>query len=104
MRLINYCRFNRITWGYIDSTRPRGVIAAGMENGELALWDPAKILSGARYAHIIVSLSLCSFALSSADSLILRNTQHTGPIRALDFNPIQTSLLSSGGIGGEVLF
>ncbi|KAJ3805552.1 hypothetical protein F5876DRAFT_51675 [Lentinula aff. lateritia] len=79
-------RFNRITWGFVDSTRPRGVIAAGMENGELALWDPSKILTGA----------------SSSESLILRNNHHTGPVRALDFNPIQTSLLSSGGIGGEV--
>ncbi|KAF8828347.1 hypothetical protein HHX47_DHR4000810 [Lentinula edodes] len=79
-------RFNRITWGFVDSTRPRGVIAAGMENGELALWDPSKILAGA----------------SSSESLILRNNHHTGPVRALDFNPIQTSLLSSGGIGGEV--
>lgn len=42
-------RFNRITWGFVDSTRPRGVIAAGMENGELALWDPSKILAGAGY-------------------------------------------------------
>ncbi|KAJ4467081.1 hypothetical protein J3R30DRAFT_3718374 [Lentinula aciculospora] len=79
-------RFNRITWGFVDSTRSRGVIAAGMENGELALWDPTKILAGA----------------SSSDSLILRNNHHSGPVRALDFNPIQTSLLSSGGIGGEV--
>ncbi|KAJ3833480.1 hypothetical protein F5878DRAFT_728797 [Lentinula raphanica] len=79
-------RFNRITWGFVDASRPRGVIAAGMENGELALWDPSKILAGA----------------NSSDSLILRNNHHSGPVRALDFNPIQTSLLSSGGIGGEV--
>ncbi|KAJ3981184.1 hypothetical protein F5890DRAFT_1618907 [Lentinula detonsa] len=79
-------RFNRITWGFNDWSRPRGVIAAGMENGELVLWDPSKILAGA----------------SSSDSLILRNNHHSGPVRALDFNPIQTSLLSSGGIGGEV--
>ncbi|KAL0062586.1 protein transport protein S31 [Marasmius tenuissimus] len=79
-------RFNRLTWGYVEPSKPRGVIAAGMENGELALWDPSKILAGE----------------SATDSVILRNTQHTGPVRALDFNPIQTSLLSSGGVGGEV--
>ncbi|KAK7038871.1 protein transport protein S31 [Paramarasmius palmivorus] len=82
-------RFNRLTWGYVDPSRPRGVIAAGMENGELALWDPSKILAGERYE-------------CATDSLLLRNTQHTGPVRALDFNPIQTSLLSSGAVGGEV--
>ncbi|KAF5386280.1 hypothetical protein D9757_008596 [Collybiopsis confluens] len=74
--------------GFVKDTasRPKGVIAAGMENGELALWDPAKILAGA----------------GSTGSLILRNNQHTGPVRALDFNPIQSSLLASGGTGGEV--
>ncbi|KAF9255953.1 WD40 repeat-like protein [Marasmius fiardii PR-910] len=79
-------RFNRLTWGYVDTSKPRGVIAAGMENGELALWDPSKILAAA----------------GSTESLILKNTQHNGPVRALDFNPIQTSLLSTGGVGGEI--
>ncbi|KAF8886801.1 hypothetical protein BD779DRAFT_1673098 [Infundibulicybe gibba] len=79
-------RFNRLAWGSIDNTRPHGVIAAGMENGELALWDPSKILASA----------------DVSESLILRNTTHTGPVRGLDFNPIQTSLLASGGINGEV--
>ena len=41
-------------------------------------------------------------SFSPAESLILRNSTHTGPIRGLDFSPIQTSLLSSGGINGEV--
>ncbi|KAF9443094.1 hypothetical protein P691DRAFT_809519 [Macrolepiota fuliginosa MF-IS2] len=78
-------RFNRLAWGYVDPSRPRGVIAAGLENGELALWDPAKILAG-----------------EGPDSLVFRNTTHTGPIRGLDFNPVQTSLLASGGVNGEV--
>ncbi|KAF5344633.1 hypothetical protein D9756_011231 [Leucocoprinus leucothites] len=78
-------RFNRLAWGDADPTRPRGVIAAGLENGELALWDPSKILAG-----------------QGSDSLILRNTTHTGPVRGLDFNPIQANLLASGGVSGEV--
>ena len=36
------------------------------------------------------------------DSLILRNTTHTGPVKGLDFNPIQGNLLASGAVGGEV--
>ncbi|OAX38742.1 hypothetical protein K503DRAFT_137102 [Rhizopogon vinicolor AM-OR11-026] len=79
-------RFNRIAWGQVHRDRSRGVIAAGMENGELALWDPAKIISNA----------------DVSESLILRNTSHTGPVRGLDFNPIQTNLLSSGAVSGEV--
>ena len=42
-------RFNRLVWGHVHANRPQGVIAAGLENGELALWDPAKILAGAGY-------------------------------------------------------
>ncbi|KAH0581644.1 hypothetical protein H2248_011341 [Termitomyces sp. 'cryptogamus'] len=77
-------RFNRLAWG--GDRQSHGVIAAGLENGELALWDPSKILAGA----------------GTSESLILRNTTHTGPVRGLDFNPIQTSLLASGGVSGEV--
>ncbi|KAG9311858.1 hypothetical protein JVU11DRAFT_8110 [Chiua virens] len=79
-------RFNRIAWGQAHRDRSLGVIAAGMENGELALWDPAKII-----AHV-----------DASESLVLRNTIHTGPVRGLDFNPVQTNLLSSGAISGEV--
>ncbi|KAG2049877.1 WD40 repeat-like protein [Suillus hirtellus] len=57
-----------------------------MENSELALWDPAKIIDNA---------DIC-------ESLILRNTSHSGPVRGLDFNPIHTNLLASGVINGEV--
>ncbi|TFK49239.1 hypothetical protein OE88DRAFT_1662672 [Heliocybe sulcata] len=84
--ITNSSRFNRIAWGHVDGNRPSGVIAAGMENGELGIWDPAKILENA----------------PAEDALIMRNSTHTGPIRGLDFNPIQTSLFSSGGVNGEI--
>lgn len=38
----------------------------------------------------------------SSDALIMRSTPHKGPVRGLDFNPIQTNLLASGGVAGEV--
>ncbi|TDL22025.1 hypothetical protein BD410DRAFT_276586 [Rickenella mellea] len=79
-------RFNRIAWGYPNTTRPRGVIAAGMENGELGLWDPEKILATS----------------DATESLIFRNTTHQGSVRGLDFNPIQTNLFASGAINGEI--
>ncbi|KAL1741502.1 hypothetical protein HDZ31DRAFT_66861 [Schizophyllum fasciatum] len=79
-------RFNRLAWGCVDASHPKGVLAAGMENGELALWDPSKIVQG----------------LNASEALILRNTTHTGPIRGLDFNPIQNNLVASGGVGAEV--
>ncbi|KZT33889.1 hypothetical protein SISSUDRAFT_1053654 [Sistotremastrum suecicum HHB10207 ss-3] len=77
-------RFNRLAWGHVSADRSKGVLAAGMENGELTLWDPIKILSG------------------DGDALILSNSTHTGPVRGLDFNPLQTNLLASGAVNGEV--
>ncbi|KZT66624.1 hypothetical protein DAEQUDRAFT_752055 [Daedalea quercina L-15889] len=79
-------RFNRLAWGYTDTSHPRGVLVAGMENGELDIWDPAKIVANA----------------DPTESLILRNATHTGPVRGLDFNPIQTNLFSSGAVNGEI--
>ncbi|TBU47884.1 hypothetical protein BD309DRAFT_950771 [Dichomitus squalens] len=79
-------RFNRLAWGYVNAERPRGLIVAGMENGELDIWDPEKIVANAE----------------PAESLILRNKTHTGPVRGLDFNPIQTNLFSSGAVNGEI--
>ncbi|KAI5121114.1 hypothetical protein M0805_002787 [Coniferiporia weirii] len=79
-------RFNRIAWGSPTNGRSQGIIAAGMENGELGLWDPEKILKTS----------------DAVESLILRNTTHQGSVRGLDFNPIQTNLLSSGAVNGEI--
>ncbi|TFK85253.1 hypothetical protein K466DRAFT_588247 [Polyporus arcularius HHB13444] len=79
-------RFNRLAWGYVNAERPRGVIVAGMENGELDIWDPEKIVANA----------------DPSESLILRNKTHTGPIRGLDFNPVQPNLVSSGAVNGEI--
>ena len=42
-------RFNRLAWGYTDGGRDRGVIVAGMENGELDIWDPSQILAGGEF-------------------------------------------------------
>lgn len=87
----NHCittssRFNRLAWGAIDATRPQGIVAAGMENGELNLWDPAKIVAEA----------------DAADASILKNKAHDGPVRGVDFNPIAKNLLASGATNGQI--
>ncbi|KAL1407031.1 protein transport protein S31 [Vanrija albida] len=78
-------RFNRLAWSQPGATASgRGVIAAGMETGELYLYDPVKLLDG-------------------GDAQIFKNDQlHTGPVRGLDFNPIQKNLLLSGAINAEL--
>ncbi|KAK7685054.1 hypothetical protein QCA50_011891 [Cerrena zonata] len=79
-------RFNRLAWGYADGSRERGILVAGMENGELDIWDPSKIVANA----------------DPSESLILRNKTHTGSVRGIDFNPIQTNLFASGAVNGEI--
>lgn len=39
------CRFNTLAWGFTSPEKPYGLIAGGMDNGELALWDPSSILA-----------------------------------------------------------
>ncbi|KAF9989527.1 protein transport protein S31 [Mortierella antarctica] len=77
-------RFNRLTWASPTVDRPYGVIAGGMENGELNLWDANAILNG------------------SDDVLFSRQTNHSGPVRGLHFNPFQQNLLSSASSNGEI--
>ncbi|CAJ0922359.1 15847_t:CDS:10, partial [Entrophospora sp. SA101] len=78
-------RFDRLAWG-IAADKPYGIIAGGMENGELDLWDPSIILEGG----------------DSEKALILRNNAHTGNVRGLAFNNFQSNLLASGATNGEV--
>ena len=40
-------RFNRLAWGLPDTARTQGVLVAGMENGDLDIWDPSKIVAKA---------------------------------------------------------
>ncbi|KAG9080130.1 protein transport protein S31, partial [Ceratobasidium sp. 370] len=79
-------RFNRLAWGYVNPDRPEGVIAAGLESGQLELWDPAQI----------------THETDVSSARLLQNSTHTGPVRALHFNPLQHSLLASGGTSSEL--
>jgi protein transport protein SEC31 len=66
-----------------------GLIAGGMNDGFVHLWDPAKLVSGVK---------------NNPDALIVSIEQHQGGIRGLQFNPHRDSshLLASGGNDGEV--
>lgn len=82
-----HIRFNRLGWGNIggDVSRPYGIIAGGMENGELDLWDATAIIQG-----------------RSKESLLMKNGSHSGPVKGLDFNPVQSNLLATGASDGEI--
>uniref|UniRef100_UPI0037E7B61A protein transport protein Sec31A n=1 Tax=Semicossyphus pulcher TaxID=241346 RepID=UPI0037E7B61A len=80
-------RYHKLVWGPygMDSeAHPSGVLIAGGENGNVILYDPAKIMAGA------------------SDVIIAESDRHTGPVRALDVNPFQTNLVASGGNESEI--
>ncbi|GAA5974365.1 hypothetical protein JCM11641_005236 [Rhodosporidiobolus odoratus] len=81
-------RFNSLAWGHYgvnDGSRPYGVIAGGLDNGEVALWDLKAAMDRTRDPSITRYESL-----------------HNGPVRGLDFSPVQGNLLASGATNGEI--
>lgn len=47
-------------------------------------------------------MTLIRVSRSVSSSLIIRNATHSGPVRALGYNNIQTNLLASGATNGEI--
>ncbi|KAJ3138152.1 protein transport protein S31 [Physocladia obscura] len=83
--------FNRIAWGIAPDLikRPLGVIAGGLENGELAVWDPRIILDNAANN-------------TSLDPYVFKPFKHKGPVRGVDFNTVDSKFLASGATDGEL--
>lgn len=78
-------RFHKITWSScgVGPDRETGVIVGGCDGGRLQLYSASKLLSG-------------------EDGLIVSQEKHTGPVRALDFNPYQGNLLATGASESEI--
>ncbi|XP_062340755.1 protein transport protein Sec31A isoform X2 [Osmerus eperlanus] len=79
-------RYHKLVWGPhgMEGSLPSGVLIAGGENGDVILYDPAKIVAG------------------DSDVIITQSDKHTGPVRALDVNSFQTNLVASGGNESEI--
>ncbi|NXJ83077.1 SC31A protein, partial [Trogon melanurus] len=80
-------RYHKLTWGPHSMTsgeRVSGVLIAGGENGNVILYDPAKIIAG------------------DTEVIIAQKDKHTGPVRALDVNMFQTNLVASGANESEI--
>ncbi|XP_010159295.1 PREDICTED: protein transport protein Sec31A isoform X1 [Eurypyga helias] len=80
-------RYHKLIWGPHSMTsgeRVTGVLIAGAENGNVVLYDPAKIVAG------------------DAEVIIAKKDKHTGPVRALDVNMFQTNLVASGANESEI--
>nr|XP_021145097.1 protein transport protein Sec31A isoform X10 [Columba livia] len=80
-------RYHKLIWGPHSMTsaeRVSGVLIAGGENGNIILYDPAKIIAG------------------DTEVIIAQKDKHTGPVRALDVNMFQTNLVASGANESEI--
>lgn len=67
-----------------SADKPYGIIAGGMEDGYLDVWDPNAIIA------------------ESSTASLFRKKAHSGSLKALDFNPFQPNLLATGGGSAEV--
>lgn len=79
-------KFYKLAWSKPFEGRKRGVIAGAFENGSIEFWD----------ADILINTK----DLEKAS--IHKSSKHTGPVRALQFNPNQSHILVSGGSRGEL--
>ncbi|KAJ1218742.1 hypothetical protein NDU88_006318, partial [Pleurodeles waltl] len=80
-------RYHKLIWGphrMGSNGSASGVLIAGGENGNLILYDPAKILAG------------------ESEVVIAQQDKHTGPVRALDVNIFQNNLVASGANESEI--
>ncbi|KAM6440979.1 protein transport protein Sec31A isoform 2-T3 [Liasis olivaceus] len=80
-------RYHKLIWSphkTVSDGNLSGVLIAGGENGNIILYDPAKILAG------------------ETEVVIAQNDKHTGPVRALDVNLFQTNLVASGANESEI--
>lgn len=79
-------RFHKLIWGNFGNGSPEssGVIIGGGDNGVLTMYSAHQILA------------------SKSDPVIGQTEKHSGPVRALDFNPFQSNLLASGANDSEI--
>ncbi|XP_069466593.1 protein transport protein Sec31B isoform X2 [Ambystoma mexicanum] len=79
-------RFHKLIWGSYGIGPPNfsGVIVGGGDNGLITLYSASQILT------------------SGTEPVIGQSEKHTGPVRALDFNPFQSNLLASGANDSEI--
>ncbi|KAK9805066.1 hypothetical protein WJX73_010529 [Symbiochloris irregularis] len=96
-------RFCSLAWGSLgldSGSPPYGLLAGGLADGTVAVWDPADILSSASGGSDGNPLSPTA-APTVAPLAALQN--HTAAVKGLDFNSLSPNLLATGASGGEVL-
>lgn len=89
-------RFHRLVWGPTGSDTEglsHGVIAGGLVDGSVNLYNPAKII-GSPIGEEPTD--------GPSGAVITKLQKHTGPVRGLEFNSFSPNLLASGAEDGEL--
>ncbi|XP_041938233.1 protein transport protein Sec31A isoform X2 [Alosa sapidissima] len=79
-------RFHSLIWGHygLGTDGSAGRLVGGSENGTITVYSPEVILA------------------SGEEAIVGQATKHTGPVKALDYNPYQSNLLASGANDSEI--
>ncbi|MGK3733863.1 MAG: protein transport protein SEC31 [Bacillariaceae sp.] len=93
-------RFAALAWSTGESSStttnnsnkyPMGLLAGGMENGTVLVWDPRTVIQQQQTP-------------STSTTTIASFSQHvSGPVKALQFSPLVPTHLATGGSDGKVL-
>lgn len=81
-------RFSRLAWGVKPSEQanlPYGIIAGGLSDGTICIWNPAPLVEG-----------------SGQNPLLSKLQKHSGAVKGLEFNSFSPNLLASGAADGEL--
>ncbi|KAG2498995.1 hypothetical protein HYH03_003181 [Edaphochlamys debaryana] len=85
-------RFNRLAWGQhlADPSFPQlGLLAGGLADGSVCLWDPSILLDpSAKEQHRV--------------PLLAKMQKHTGAVKGLEFNSFSPNLLASGAADSDL--
>ena len=82
-------RFASLAWSVGDPAKhPLGLIAGGMENGSVHVWDPRSVIGRESTA---------------AAALVSFSKHASGPVKAVQFSPLVPTHLATGGSDGKVL-
>ncbi|XP_047315605.1 protein transport protein SEC31 homolog B-like [Impatiens glandulifera] len=82
-------RFNRLSWGKNPGGAEEfslGLIAGGLVDGSIGLWNPLTLISSE----------------ASESALVSQLSRHRGPVRGLEFNSLSPNHLASGADEGEI--
>ncbi|KAL4435628.1 hypothetical protein ABPG77_002591 [Micractinium sp. CCAP 211/92] len=91
-------RFSRLCWGPpgVDTkSYPYGLIAGGLADGSVCVWNPARIIGQKAEAKP-------ASPAGARGQMLARLQKHQGAVRGLEFNSFSPNLLASGGADGEL--